>query len=84
MDSAGKVWFSQFAAGRVARLGLASGELSELAVSAGKGPRRGAFDVFPLPGTHAMVRGMAVDREGRLWYVGSVSGRLGRLDLSRE
>jgi streptogramin lyase len=31
-----------------------------------------------------MVRGMAVDREGRLWYVGSASGRLGRLDLSGE
>jgi virginiamycin B lyase len=64
IDSAGKVYASATGTNRIVRLD----------------PRRGGFDVFPLPGKNAMVRGMAADVKGRLWYVGSASGRLGLLE----
>jgi virginiamycin B lyase len=64
IDSAGNIYASATGTNRIVRLD----------------PRRGTFDVFPLPGGNAMVRGMAADVKGPLWYVGSASGRLGLLE----
>jgi streptogramin lyase len=61
VDSSGRVYVSATGTNRILRLD----------------PRNDEFEAFPLPGKKAMVRGLTVDRQGRLWYVGSASGRLG-------
>jgi virginiamycin B lyase len=43
-------------------------------------PTTGAMRVFPLPSRGAGIRKMAVDAQGRLWYMGSHNGRLGVIE----
>jgi virginiamycin B lyase len=42
-------------------------------------PRTGAMRTLALP-KNTGIRKMTVDRNGALWYVGSTSGRLGRIE----
>jgi virginiamycin B lyase len=40
-------------------------------------PATGKFKVFSLPTSNEGIRKMVVDAQGRLWYMGSHSGKLG-------
>ncbi|MBL4951702.1 hypothetical protein JK635_05540, partial [Neobacillus sp. YIM B02564] len=40
-------------------------------------PATGKFQVFSLPTRNEGIRKMIVDPQGRLWYMGSHSGKLG-------
>jgi virginiamycin B lyase len=62
-DSAGRVWVSEYSANTIARFD----------------PTTERFQVFPLPTPNSRVQAIAVDARGRLWYVGSFSGRVGVL-----
>lgn len=42
-------------------------------------PRSGDLSVVKLPTPGAGIRKMIVDAQGQLWYMGSQSGRLGRV-----
>jgi len=61
IDTAGGVWTSEFTANTLA------------CFDAG----RERFTVWPVPTRGAGVRALAVDGRGRVWFVGSYSGRLG-------
>ena len=43
-------------------------------------PNNGQMRVISLPSKNTGIRKMAVDGAGRLWYMGSHSGRLGRIE----
>jgi virginiamycin B lyase len=43
-------------------------------------PRSDAIRVFKLPRRDTGVRKAAIDAEGRYWYVGSHTGRLGVIE----
>ena len=61
VDASGGVWIGEFTANTVTCFD----------------PRRLRFAQWPVPTPHAGVRALAVDRDGRAWFVGSYSGRLG-------
>jgi virginiamycin B lyase len=61
VDGAGIVWVNEIQTDTVVRLD----------------PATGALRVFPLPSQGVGIRKMAVDAQGRLWYMGSHNGRLG-------
>jgi virginiamycin B lyase len=63
VDAAGIVWANEFRTDTVVRLDPASGERT----------------VVKLPSKGAGIRKMIVDGQGALWYMGSQSGRLGRV-----
>lgn len=64
VDGAGIVWANEFATDTIVRLD----------------PQSGKTRRFALPLQDAGVRKMSLDAEGRLWYMGSHSGRLGVLE----
>ncbi len=64
VDSAGGVWVSEYSANTIVRFD----------------PTTERFRVFPLPTPRSRVQAIAADREGRLWYVGGFSGRLGVIE----
>ena len=43
-------------------------------------PRTGQFQVFVLPSSNEGIRKAIVDAQGRLWYMGSHSGKLGVIE----
>jgi virginiamycin B lyase len=61
VDGAGKVWMNEIGTDTVALFDPASEK----------------FRVFPLPTKNEGIRKMIVDAKGRLWYMGSHSGKLG-------
>jgi virginiamycin B lyase len=64
VDGAGIVWVNEFSADTVVRLD----------------PNTESMRVFALPSKGVGVRKMIVDAQGRLWYMGSHSGRLGVIE----
>jgi virginiamycin B lyase len=61
VDGAGKVWANEIGTDTVALFD----------------PAAEKFRVFPLPTSNEGIRKMIVDAKGRLWYMGSHSGKLG-------
>ena len=61
VDGGGRVWVSEFTANTVTCFD----------------PATQRFAVWQVPTPGAGVRALAADREGRIWFVGSYSGRLG-------
>jgi len=61
VDGGGRVWVSEFTANTVACFD----------------PAAQRFAVWQVPTPGAGVRALAADRQGRVWFVGSYSGRLG-------
>ncbi len=61
VDGAGKVWANEIATDTVSLFD----------------PATEKFRVFPLPTRNEGIRKMIVDAKGRLWYMGSHSGKLG-------
>jgi virginiamycin B lyase len=47
---------------------------------AGFDPRAERMTAVPLPTPRSRVRALAVDAEGRVWFAGSASGRLGVIE----
>jgi virginiamycin B lyase len=43
-------------------------------------PKTGQFKVFALPSSNEGIRKAIVDAQGRLWYMGSHSGKLGVIE----
>lgn len=64
VDRAGAVWVSELSANVIARFE----------------PSRQRFTEFALPTPRSGVRALAADARGRVWFVGSYSGRLGVID----
>ncbi len=64
VDRRGRVWVSAYGANTIVRLE----------------PSTGGFESFPLPTPYSRVQAIATDARGRLWYVGSFSGRLGVIE----
>ncbi len=64
VDGGGAVWANEFYTNTVVRLD----------------PKTGQIRVFTLPSKGLGIRKMVVGAEGRLWYVGSHNGRLGRIE----
>lgn len=64
LDGAGKVWLNEIATDTVALFD----------------PATEKFRVFALPTKNEGIRKMIVDAKGRLWYMGSHSGKLGVLE----
>jgi virginiamycin B lyase len=64
VDAAGIVWANEIQTDTVVRLD----------------PKTEQMRVFQLPSKGAGIRKMAVDTEGRLWYMGSHNGRLGVIE----
>ena len=64
VDAAGMVWANEIQTDTVLRLD----------------PTTGAIRVFPLPSKGVGIRKMAVDAQGRLWYMGSHNGHLGMIE----
>jgi virginiamycin B lyase len=64
VDGAGKVWANEIGTDTVALLD----------------PAAGKFRVFELPTKNEGIRKMIVDGAGRLWYMGSHSGKLGVIE----
>ncbi len=64
VDGAGHVWVNEFAANTVLRFG----------------PVSERFETFRLPTENTGIRKMVVDARGRLWYMGSHSGKLGVIE----
>lgn len=64
VDRAGAVWVSEFTGNAIVRFD----------------PLRERFTRFPLPTPRSGVRALAVEPGGRVWFVGSYSGRLGVID----
>lgn len=63
-DAAGRVWVFELQTDQVIMLNPASDTIR----------------VFKLPTRDGGVRNAAIDAEGRYWYIGSVSGKLGVID----
>jgi len=64
VDGAGKVWANEIRTDTVALFD----------------PATEKFRVFPLPTENEGIRKMIVDAKGRLWYMGSHSGKLGVIE----
>ncbi len=64
VDRAGVVWVAEFLANSIARFD----------------PRTNRFTVIPLPTPRSGVKALTVDSRGRVWFVGSTSGRLGVIE----
>lgn len=64
VDGAGKVWANEIGTDTVTLFD----------------PKTEKFRVFPLPTENEGIRKMVVDAKGRLWYMGSHSGRLGMVE----
>lgn len=64
VDRTGAVWVSEFVGNAVTRFD----------------PRTGRFTTLSLPTPRSGVRALAVDGKGRVWFVGSYSGRLGVIE----
>jgi virginiamycin B lyase len=64
VDRAGAVWVSEFTGNAIVRFD----------------PLRERFTRFPLPTPRSGVRALAVEPGGRVWFIGSYSGRLGVID----
>lgn len=64
VDGAGVVWANEIQTDTVVRLD----------------PGTGQMRVFALPSKGVGIRKMAVDAQGRLWYMGSHNGRLGVIE----
>lgn len=64
VDGAGVVWTNEIQTDTVVRLD----------------PGTGQMRVFALPSKGVGIRKMAVDAQGRLWYMGSHNGRLGVIE----
>lgn len=64
VDGAGKVWANEIGTDTVTLFD----------------PRTEKFRVFKLPTENTGIRKMVVDAKGRLWYMGSHSGRLGVIE----
>lgn len=64
VDGGGMVWTNEFYTNTVVRLD----------------PRTEQIRVFTLPSKGLGIRKIAVDAEGRLWYMGSHNGRLGVIE----
>ena len=64
LDGAGKVWVNEIATDTVALFD----------------PATEKFRVFALPSKNEGIRKMIVDANGRLWYMGSHSGKLGMVE----
>lgn len=64
VDRAGVVWVAEFLANSIARFD----------------PRTNRFTVIPLPTPRSGVKALTVDSRGRIWFVGSTSGRLGVIE----
>lgn len=64
VDGAGKVWANEIGTDIVALFD----------------PAKEKFRVFPLPTKNVGIRKMIVDAKGRLWYMGSHSGKLGVIE----
>lgn len=64
VDGAGKVWANEIGTDTVALFD----------------PATEKFRVFTLPGKNEGIRKMVVDAKGRLWYMGSHSGKLGVIE----
>ena len=64
VDAAGRVWVSEIQTDSVIMLN----------------PRSETMRSFRLPRRNAGVRSAAIDAEGRYWYLGSLSGRLGMVE----
>jgi virginiamycin B lyase len=64
VDPGSAVWVSELTANTIARFE--------------PGPER--FTTFPLPTPRSGVRALATDPHGRVWFVGSYSGRLGVIE----
>jgi len=64
VDGSGAVWVNEFSADTIVRLD----------------PKTAEMRVFKIPTANAGVRKMAVDAQGRLWYMGSHSGKLGVIE----
>jgi len=64
VDGAGMVWANEIQTDTVVRFD----------------PRTEQFRVFQLPSKGVGIRKMAVDAQGRLWYMGSHNGRLGVIE----
>lgn len=63
-DAAGRIWVSEIQTDTVIMLN----------------PRSETVRLFKLPTRDSGLRSAAIDPDGRFWYVGTVSGRLGVLD----
>jgi virginiamycin B lyase len=61
VDAGGRIWVSEIQTDSVIMVN----------------PRSETIRVFRLPVRDSGVRGAAIDAEGRYWYIGSMSGRLG-------
>jgi virginiamycin B lyase len=64
VDHVGAVWVSTMSGNAIVRFE--------------PGPAR--FTTFPLPTPRSVVRALALDGQGRVWFVGSHSGRLGVIE----
>jgi len=64
VDGSGIVWSNEITTDTVVRLE----------------PRSGQLQALRLPSANSGIRKMVVDAQGRLWYVGSHSGRLGVIE----
>jgi virginiamycin B lyase len=64
VDGAGIVWANEIQTDTVVRLD----------------PKTGDIRVFQLPSKGVGIRKMAVDAQGRLWYMGSHNGHLGVIE----
>ena len=62
-DGAGRIWVNEIESDSVVLVD----------------PRTHAMRVFNLPTKNEGIRKMVVDAQGRLWYMGSHSGRLGMI-----
>ena len=63
-DSAGMVWVNELEANTITLFD----------------PKTEKMRNFNLPGKNTGIRKMAVDKDGRLWYMGSHNGRLGMIE----
>lgn len=64
VDAGGRIWVSEIQTDSVIMVN----------------PRSETIRVFRLPVRDSGVRGAAIDADGRYWYIGSVSGKLGVVD----
>jgi streptogramin lyase len=63
-DGAGRIWVCEVQADNVIMLN----------------PRSDTIREFKLPTRDSGVRNAVIDADGRYWYIGSISGKLGSID----